>query len=322
MTSDEIDELPLRRYLLGDTSPEERRSVEERLLDDGDFFDRLSLVEDELIDEYVRGMLSDDEREKFVSFFMSLPERRAKLEILQSLKSYVAGVKAAEPVGRGVPRWAALTTPMWLRGPAGFSLAAVLLLTLLGVTWLIYRSRQTQEQPLQVRVPEEVQRSPEPPVAQSPPSTSPSVDSNVASPHPADSPRNRNAPTPSPTRPGDNVRSRSPVYAITLSAPLVRDAQAGSSFTIPRAAKLVSMTAEFESEDYEKYRAVVRNVNTGEQVTRDGLAAAVIGRGKRVVFSLPAKNLPPGDYILSLSGVIRGGETEDVRSYYFRIKSP
>jgi hypothetical protein len=81
----------------------------------------------------------------------------------------------------------------------------------------------------------------------------------------------------------------------------------------------VRLNAEFESDDYQKYRAVVRNIDTGEQTTRDTLTARVVGRAKRVSFTLSPKTLKTGDYILSLAGVTPDGETEDIRSYYFRV---
>lgn len=333
MINDKIDELPIRRYLLGEASVEEGQKVEERLLRDADFFERLSLVEDELIDDFVRGELSHHERERFSEFFLFTPERRLKLEILQSLKSYAAAevihAQPVNPVRHNISWWESLTASSWLSSrAAGFALA-VLLLVILGITWLVFRPGQTRNEPLEARVPDEVQRSPATPDAQPTPSTAPGGNSNIGPERRDDNsqPRNENASlppiqTPTPARPGDTSPARSPVYAITLSAPLVRDGQQGKSFNIPLGTKQVRLSALFESESYEKYRAVVRNINTGEQVTREDLAAGTSGRSKRVAFTLPVKSLKPGDYIMLLSGTTIGGEAEDIRSYYFRISAP
>lgn len=331
MTHDQIDELPIRRYLLGEAPQEEGERLEKRLLSDADFFELLNLVEDELIDAYARGVLPDRERERFNEHFLSTPERRLKLEILQSLKSSatseVINVTAAEPVRDHVPWWAALTSPLGLRSPAiVFSLAALLLAVLIGLAWVIYKSERGQDSPLQARAPGEGRPSPESPSPQPSPENAQGGNSNVGPQKPDQSrtPGELNtSPSPANTPPAGNRRgtvpARNTVYAISLSGGLARGGQEAKSFTVPPTTKQVRLSAEFESGDYQKYRVVVRNINTGEQTTRDDLKAREISKGKRVTLTLSPETLKAGDYIMSLTGVTSGGQTDVIRSYYFRI---
>ncbi|MEJ7616641.1 MAG: hypothetical protein WKF30_06655 [Pyrinomonadaceae bacterium] len=67
----------LVRYLLGDASDAEKIRLEEEYFGDDGFFGQLLVVEDDLIDAYVRGELSESDRERFEKSFLTLPRRRA-----------------------------------------------------------------------------------------------------------------------------------------------------------------------------------------------------------------------------------------------------
>jgi hypothetical protein len=76
-TTDDYD--VLRQYLLGRLAPESEEAVEARLFsDDRMFWDRLSLVEEELISDYARGALDHEQREDFEQRFLCTDERRGK----------------------------------------------------------------------------------------------------------------------------------------------------------------------------------------------------------------------------------------------------
>ncbi len=83
----DVDEV-LRRYLLGNVTPEVREGVEARLFsDDAIFWEHLCLVEDELIDDYVGQDLDGKDLENFERCFLSTEERRRKLHFAQALKT-------------------------------------------------------------------------------------------------------------------------------------------------------------------------------------------------------------------------------------------
>lgn len=106
----------LRRYLLDDVTAEERRLVEEKLLsaenngapateDEPDFVDRLLMVEDELIDDYVCEVLLSREQEFFEQRFLSSTGQRQKLMLARQVVNYAhdtmeqdASSQAAETV--------------------------------------------------------------------------------------------------------------------------------------------------------------------------------------------------------------------------------
>jgi anti-sigma-K factor RskA len=78
----------IRKYLLGTLVEESRRGVEERLMTEEAFLEELTLVEGELIDDYVDGRLGVEERAGFEQHFLATEERRAQLRLTRALGRY------------------------------------------------------------------------------------------------------------------------------------------------------------------------------------------------------------------------------------------
>lgn len=76
----------LRRYLLGELPEKERSELEELYFSDNSVFTLLSVVEDELVDDYVRGVLQDD-RERFERNYLNSEERRRRVQLARDLLS-------------------------------------------------------------------------------------------------------------------------------------------------------------------------------------------------------------------------------------------
>ncbi len=86
----QVEHEDIRRYLLGDVSPEVQRTVEERLLTEESFLEELSSIEEELIHDYVGGDLSADDRERFERHFLSTEDRRRRLRFALALARYTS----------------------------------------------------------------------------------------------------------------------------------------------------------------------------------------------------------------------------------------
>jgi len=92
------DEKLIRLYLLGELTEDDRRRLETRVFDDEEFAARfpehLSLLEDELIEDYVKGALTPREKNHFEDHFLRTPQRREKLSFVESLSKYATDVWA------------------------------------------------------------------------------------------------------------------------------------------------------------------------------------------------------------------------------------
>lgn len=124
-------------YLLGDLAEPEHLRVEENLFTEDDFFERLSAVEHRLIDLYVLGQLSESERRRFEEKYLINPRRRAAVEdstrFIGLLDSYRDRQRAAP-----TPWWRWLAPPFKSHSAAlQFSLAALLVVVLIGCAWLL-----------------------------------------------------------------------------------------------------------------------------------------------------------------------------------------
>ncbi|MFL6216917.1 MAG: CHAT domain-containing tetratricopeptide repeat protein [Blastocatellia bacterium] len=86
----EADEKVMRQYLLGELAEAEMSRLEERLMTEGELFEMLTVVEDELIDERLDDALSPDERKRFDTYFLSTPARRERLEMPRGIRVYAA----------------------------------------------------------------------------------------------------------------------------------------------------------------------------------------------------------------------------------------
>src|SRR5262247_2711834 len=86
----------LNRYLLGDLPEEQQVEIEERAFQDPAYAELIQSVEIDLIDEYVRGGLSDRERRQFEARFFESAERRRKVEFAKSLAAVRPEVEEVE----------------------------------------------------------------------------------------------------------------------------------------------------------------------------------------------------------------------------------
>jgi len=86
------DESTIRSYLLGrlDSNSNLVESLDEQLLVDAGFSEMIDVIEDEIIEEYLEGMLNRDDRYAVESHFLRPPERQRKLQIARLLNSHFA----------------------------------------------------------------------------------------------------------------------------------------------------------------------------------------------------------------------------------------
>lgn len=124
----------LMRYLSGDLSDDDASELEQAVLIDGDLCERLEMVENDLVDAYVRGELSGAETKSFESRFLASAEGRERVAMARGLLAAVdrrpAPVASPETLWQRFSRL--LASPTRTPQPAW---AAVVVLAV-GLTWL------------------------------------------------------------------------------------------------------------------------------------------------------------------------------------------
>lgn len=125
----------IRSYLLG-TLPQARgEELEQRLLTDDDLAEELSLVEEELTEDYARNALNAADREQFEKYYLTTPKRRQKLMLVRGFKKYASDVGPGRiaDVRPSRPWYHVFQNPQWRTA------AAVLLIFVAGAgVWRLY----------------------------------------------------------------------------------------------------------------------------------------------------------------------------------------
>jgi hypothetical protein len=140
------DKQGMRSYLLGVLNADRKTQLEERILSAPEAYEELLIVEEELIDHYVAGGLSNAEQQQFETHFLVTAERQKNLRFGQLLKRYVSShpfpVAAIPHVENSAP---AKKSFMFSVLPAGsrpvlvFCVTGVVLLGVAVLFWLGYR---------------------------------------------------------------------------------------------------------------------------------------------------------------------------------------
>jgi hypothetical protein len=133
--------------------------VEERLMSELNLYEELLILEDEIIDRYVRNQMSEADRASFESYFLQSSEHREKLRFARALSKYVdratAEVGNIEPeavapdasaeldnLGRVYAPAKSRHFSFWpFQSPAlNFGLAVVVVIAIAGLGWMALRS--------------------------------------------------------------------------------------------------------------------------------------------------------------------------------------
>jgi len=144
----------MAKYLLGELSAADQEVVEEKFFVDDEWFDRLSVVEMELIDEYVQGRMSTKERSQFERGFLTTPDRIEKVTNARTLMRHVEELKPfpADETEPSTPFWRTLAGYVSFQSPVmQYGMAAAVLLLIVGGAWLVFDSFRWRQQVQEAR---------------------------------------------------------------------------------------------------------------------------------------------------------------------------
>ena len=329
-----INEIPLKRYLLGQFSPEEQDLFEQRLLVSDDYYQQLLIVEEEIVDDYLNGHLSKDERERFERYFLSTPERQQKLSFARAFRRYVS--VASQATSPALSATVAPSQPtsesglfsfLHIRKPVlAWVLTAAVVLFLIGGSLFLFKNRprtqgsQTQAQQVTPQEPQPLERKPEPPkqVAENPQGEQQQPSRTGTGPEKT-IPHIAQKPDRGPNR--ETVGPRPAILAFTLTPGMVRETGELKRVSVPQHAGPAQVTLNVRTGEYTQYSAALQTAEGQVLWTKKGLRVRATNNGPVIRLSLPAGLLKGGDYQLKLSGLTAQGMLEDVDMYPFRILS-
>lgn len=292
-----------RRFLLGQLPPEEQGRIEELAFQDPDTFAFLQAAGDDLVDEFLYGELSPDEKVLFHKNFLTQPGRRQDVRIARALKQYLAEdapVSEVAVVPHPQPRptffeWfrlGALTAPILI--------AAMIIISGLGVLVAIRITRNDEQQA-------RVHPSPTPTPSSSPAASSaPSV-----SPSPQET---QNKPSPSPTP----RQSLEPIYAVLVPTASVRSDSEATKLARPDRPLVVELPLTAVT-SYRSYQALLQTDETTLD-TWSNLKPRELKMGKGVLVTIQPSLLAGSQrYRIVLYGITANGQTQTVHNYHFQL---
>lgn len=337
---DSLSEDLIDRYLLGDLPEERQAEIEDRAFQDRQYMERILAAESDLIDEYVRGGLSDSQRRLFQSRFLASAERRRKVEFAQALSSVISEEAVAEKESRrAVERarpslWSTFTALLrGLRPAAGFSLAAASLLFIIGVSWIVRETVRLRTQVAQLRTEQQTQQRDRQNLerqladerARGEELSSRLQTEQRERERSEESARRlereRQEMATRPTQPAQPPQPSQPsVVSLALLAGISRGGGARPKLVLPSSARLVQLQIAVEPGDDYKSFSVELNAQGGQRVLTEGnLSARVTRRGRFIILNVPPRLLEAGQYELSLKGIGAAGTAEDIGYYYFEV---
>jgi len=313
------------RFLLGELSDAERTQIEERFLEDNRYFEQICAVEDALVDDYVEGALTDDERAKVERLLRSSRRQAREIAFTRDLIESAAELSARESPKKKTERhkshdWqsplAARRPPTLgqaMRSPLFAAVALLLVIAAAGLlVWNIalqgkiagIAARQAeierQDQELKRQLDEEGnQRDALAKQLESEQNSRNQTEQDLLA-------LQQSLPT---ARPNDVLGVELPALALVRSGgrtPLVRISPGISE---------VRFRINVESSDkYTTYNAAIRTY-VGQQIWQGRINPGQVNP-RRLILRVPAKLLATQDYILRLSG----DSDAEIGEYPFRVR--
>lgn len=290
----------IRGYLLGELDEAGQERLELLLLSDAAYADLVAVTQDELVDEYVHGNLSEREREQFEQHYLKSREARQKLRIASALDKYLAA--HPDDPALALTAEAAPRTASWKAALLAFfnahrlklvSASALVALVLVGYgSWVFIQHRRSLAQLARSReqravVERELARLNE----------MLGADTDMVQ--------------PGRQLPEDNAILNLKPYLLRADGDLRRT-------TIEDERAILQLRLELAENEYSSYQALIK-IEDGREFAVQGLRSQMVGDEKMVVLRLPAKILPTGDLQVRLIGLTSAAQSTDVGLYPFPI---
>jgi anti-sigma factor RsiW len=321
------------QYLLGSLPEEETERVEELSFIDDEFAVRLSAVENDLVDAYVRGKLSGENLERFDSHYLASPKRRKKVKTAKVFNAYAENAVATGQVvlASGPSQTNAKSfspSPRLTHLPFTFSqlgLTAAALLVLMGVGWVVFelsRLRSQIDQAQETRIALEQREKELRGMLEQQRSASSAIEEELERVREEKERVERQI-----ALERQIAGSKSPssaanlnILPFILSAP-ARTAGQVAAVTITSGTDYVVLQAELEPDDYPSYNAELLyqpgKIPAGWK--RERLKSRALGESRVIDIVIPANLLKSREYLLAVTGISDRGVAEGERGYPFRV---
>ncbi len=301
------NEILMRRYLLGDLPQEDRTRLEDQYSADAEVFEEVLATENDLIDSYVRGELTEVERQKFEAEYFKSPQRHERVEFARALSQVSVLATQAIPAQEVSP-W----TKIWesfsvQQGMPQWAFAAAAVVVVAGGSWLMVQNhrlrvglQQAQAEQAELRRGQDTLRQH---IAE--------LEGNLRDQVHENQQGSEVAKLETPMEPEVTFRL-TPGMARGLGG-------TQKTLVLATTASRLQLQLMLDRDEYKSYEAVLMTAERKEVLRGKALQSLSIGGDEVVTWPLPAHSIHAGDYIVQLAGQTATGSVEDVESYSFRV---
>ncbi len=305
-----VDASLVRRYLLGDLSSNEQTAIEDQCFTDGDRFEEFVAAENDLIDTYVRGGLSQADRQLFEQQYANSPRRQRRVDFARSFHELVGETNATLNKGGVIkwwPRWKLMASPYgWPRmAVVGASFVVMAAVSVWALTQNL-KLRSELHQASKVRA--ELQQNRDTLVRRLAGMRKAAPGAGLGA-----------------ERQEEVVRAERPLLpgvSLTLAPGLLRDgSQAVPTLFLPLhgSTVLLHLIVEADGRTHKTYEAVVQTAKDQAPLFADNnLKLRKRADDNTVALRVPSWLIRPGDFIVNLA-IDDHGTKEEVGSYTFRV---
>jgi hypothetical protein len=325
LTEDQNNQTLETRYLLGKLTEAEEPRFEEHYFADEAAFEEIAIAEDELIDAYVRGQLSPDDRERFEKSLVSserLVERVQFARVLSNSMSSGALPLVVEKHGRAW--WRAIFAPSFTDRPAfRMALAAGGLAVLVGTVALVVERRQLRNESRLLDTERAALEQQKQELARRISDQQSRTDQLVAELQNERAARDKLNQELQVTR--DQIaKTRQPpavpaIASILLFPGLSRGADERNELVVPAGAATIQLKLALDTDDYNRYRISIRSADGREAWSQDQLRAQGPRPARIILSHIPSNRMMTGDYVVNVSGRTSSGSYDSVADYAFRL---
>lgn len=281
MEESEAEKKLARRFLLGYLSEEERKSVEERLVEP-DYLELVLKTEHDLMEDYIANELSANDQLRFKQHVLTNPQQIDELNLSRKLRVTArARVRAAAnsppAVTEPIPTVRKTSSNKSWHSDSRVPIAAIILISIgLAAAFIVIWWNRSSEQLLYEEL------------------------------------------TKLNTQQGLSAEAINLGFIIgPLQEGLTRE-DSKNSFSIPETEKIIQLRLQLGSVSFQTFQAVLQDMDGHDIRKFNGLRARTINGERMMIIYVSAKDITSGDYQLRLSGVTQTNEIVDLGRYIFR----
>lgn len=259
-----------KRFLLGAVEDSERHRIESLFMTDPKTEETILAVEDELLEDYLEGSLSESEAAQFLERYGHEPRQQRRLRITASIREYALSEAQQTHAGTSYSQWLlSFVSFTWLRERRFIPIAASLIvLSIVGIWFIQWNNQRLREANVRLALQREL--------------------------------------TELNSRSGLDQNHRQ-TLAVVLPPVSLRSINSRPAIVSQPEYEVIELQLVLpQTQNDQEYTVLLGRVGDSDQFTVANLRQEKTLAGTVVKLRLPAKSLPPGHYEISLTGIPNG----------------